>query len=365
MLSFLKSLFTSLTSRIQRRVDVWLGRQQGVWIVPYRGFSNGKQLFLKGRVIRNPHSIKTYLRESKWKNLLNTYRRFVTDELPGVEVELQWGESVSVATTDSDGYFTFQLAHMPKLSDSTMIWQQPILKLVKPPTPAPVTATAEVLVLPATAQYGIISDIDDTILISEVKKPLKMIGLAFLRSVHRRLSFEGVSAFYQALQEGIQPATFNPIFYVSSSPWNLYDVLVEFLKLRHIPAGPLMLRDYGLSRANRVGGHEGHKLQQIHSIMQMYPSLPFILIGDSGQQDPEIYTQVINAYPNRIQAIYIRDVTKDRRDASVLQLIEKIQENHIPMLLVPDTETAAQHAIAQGWINEQTFVRIKKEMAKK
>jgi len=93
-----------------------------------------------------------------------------------------------------------------------------------------------------------------------------MARLTFLRSPHTRLPFNGVAAFYQALRDGAaQP---RPIFYVSSSPWNLYDFLVDFMALNRIPAGPLLLRDLGLP-AERAGGssHQAHKLAQIERIM--------------------------------------------------------------------------------------------------
>ena len=103
---------------------------------------------------------------------------------------------------------------------------------------------------------------------------------------------------------------------MSSSPWNLYDLLVDFLDLNGIPAGPLMLRDFGLRYEPTAGsGHLGHKLKEMRQILQAYPQLQFILIGDSGQEDPEIYREVVKEFPGRILAIYIRDVQlPDRKD---------------------------------------------------
>src|SRR5690606_32076573 len=128
-------------------------------------------------------------------------------------------------------------------------------------------------------------------------------------NAHTRLPFAGVSEFYRALQSGRNGKRNNPFFYVSSSPWNLYDLLIDFLDLNNIPEGPLLLRDFGLDH-NKAGSsdHMGHKFKEIENILTTYPHLNFILIGDSGQDDPVIYKEVVKKYPNRILVIYIRDV---------------------------------------------------------
>ena len=118
-----------------------------------------------------------------------------------------------------------------------------------------------------------------------------------------------MAAFYQALQLGDTGKVFNPIFYVSSSPWNLYDLLTDFMDVHAIPTGPLFLQDFGLDRDKFISAdHDEHKITHIERLLDLYPKLPFILIGDSGQADPEIYSTILEKYPTRILAIYIRDI---------------------------------------------------------
>jgi len=83
------------------------------------------------------------------------------------------------------------------------------------------------------------------------------------------------------------------------------------------------------------------------------------LIGDSGQQDPEIYAQVVRDNPGRIRAIYIRDVSEDRRDTAVRELIRTAETYNVPMLLVPDTVEAAEHAASLGLIDPDTIPEIR------
>ena len=157
---------------------------------------------------------------------------------------------------------------------------------------------------------------------------LRMARTTFLSNARTRVPFPGVAAFYRALQKGAGESPFNPVFYVSSSPWNLHDLLTEFLTLQKIPIGPLMLRDWGMSAQESMPtGHAGHKLGAIRRILDLFPALPFILIGDSGQEDPEIYHRVVHDYPDRILAVYIRNVTpRPERVDAIRRLADEVEK---------------------------------------
>ncbi|MBD0260917.1 MAG: DUF2183 domain-containing protein, partial [Cytophagales bacterium] len=216
------------------------------------------------------------------------------------------------------------------------------------------------LIPPAASQFGVISDVDDTILVSGVTNLLRMARLAFLNNARTRLPFAGVAAFYRALQSGPESTLFNPVFYVSSSPWNLYDLLVDFCAVQGIPKGPFMLRDVGIDEDKFLSGtHAGHKAVQIEHILRVCHNLPFVLIGDSGQHDPEIYLQVLKDYPDRIRAIYIREVTRKRRRTQITRLMAEAQALKVPMLLVKDTVEAAEHAATFGLIDPDAIPDIR------
>jgi phosphatidate phosphatase APP1 len=135
------------------------------------------------------------------------------------------------------------------------------------------------------------------------------------------------------------------VFYVSKSPWNLYAPLVEYLEVQGLPLGPLILRDFGLRMK------KNHKTEAIEAILQTYPALRVILIGDSGEHDPEIYAEIVHRHPQRIRAIYIRSVDPSpRRVAAVEKLIDKVARTGCQLVLAPDSEFAAAHAAAEGLI---------------
>jgi phosphatidate phosphatase APP1 len=217
------------------------------------------------------------------------------------------------------------------------------------------------MIPPPGAQCGIISDIDDTVVHTDAAHLLKMARIVFLNNSRTRLPFEGVAAFYQALQKGTQGAM-NPLFYVTSSSWNIYDLLVDFFQVRGLPMGPLMMVDLGLTDEYMITpSHHQHKVSQIHTIMDTYPNLPFILIGDSGQRDPEVYLQVVTDYPGRIPAVYIRDVAGDQRDEQIHDYIQTAAAAGTEMLLVKDTAAASLHATQKGFILPETLPDISQD----
>ena len=149
-----------------------------------------------------------------------------------------------------------------------------------------VTAVAHVLVPSPDAAFGVISDIDDTIVHTNATSLLGM-ARSIIRNAASRLPFEGVADLYRALH-----VERNPIFYVSSSPWNLYELLHDFMEINGIPHGPMFLQDWGIDESTLIlASHTEHKLAQIQTLVDYYPELKFVLIGDSGQHDPEIYLQ--------------------------------------------------------------------------
>ena len=160
-----------------------------------------------------------------------------------------------------------------------------------------------------------------------------------------------MAAFYRALRDGLGGSEDNPLFYVSSSPWHLFGPLVDFLKLQDVPLGPLLLRELSVRQVLKINEHGNHKLAQIERILDFYPDMQFVLIGDSGEQDPEIYTEVVRRHPHAVRMIYIRNVNPDPSRIDALdRLIDEVSDTGIQLVLSPDSVFAASHAAAEGLI---------------
>jgi phosphatidate phosphatase APP1 len=273
--------------------------------------------------------------------------------------------------TDEEGYFTLNIEPKTLPTPIDYLWYPVEVEVEQVPRNVPLPPAlklpAHVLIPPLDAEYGIISDLDDTVIQTSATNLLRMARTVLVRNAHSRLPFEGVAEFYRALQLGRNGKRNNPFFYVSSSPWNLYDLLDDFLELNDVPPGPLLLRDMSLARKQtkpEASAHHGHKLHEIDNLLLTYPELPFVLIGDSGQEDANIYREVVRRYPGRILAIYIRDVEHPGRAALVERVAQEVMHEKVEMLLVKDTVQAAEHAAKIGLLYSEAIPAIENEKQK-
>jgi phosphatidate phosphatase APP1 len=341
-----------LTARVRRGLDrLWwelrrrYGRVGPLQLLVYRGFGTPERVSLLGRVVEGGPAGRPSVHDGAWRNLARTVRRFIAHEVPGAVVRARLGSALYEAQTDEEGYFALELAparHTPGRGG----WLPLEVELAGCPVPGwrGVRARADVLVL-ERAQLGIISDIDDTILQTHVSRRLKMIWVTLAGNELTRLPFEGTSELYRALASGPSGQAQNPVFYVSKSPWNLYDFLIEFMERHQLPRGPLLLREAGLYNEAPLD-FKGHALRHL---FELYRELPFVLVGDNGERDPEVYLEVAALHPGRVRAIYIRDVGSDRRRARQLSaMVEEARRIGSEMLLVSHARQALAHARQLG-----------------
>lgn len=356
----------SAMDRLKYRLAYALGGPDPIKIVPYRGYGTSERLYVHGRVLEDQGITPAEESDSVWNNLLNMYKRIESDEVPFARLTARFQGSEHEVVADEEGMFELWITPREPLAHSSL-WQQVELELVEPRSSkqeGPVRATAEVLTPPDSAKLAVISDIDDTVLRSGTGNLLLMARNVFLENAHTRLPFPGVAAFYRALFGGHDGRAMNPMFYVSNSPWNLYDLLSQFFHLHHIPVGPvLLLRNWGISEEGLLPTKSrAYKLRTIEQIVETYRDLPFILIGDSGQEDPEIYTEVVHDYPGRIAAVYIRNVSRSpRRSEAVSALAETVVEAGSTLLLADDTISMARHAANMGWVRPEALDEIEEE----
>ncbi|HSH02605.1 MAG TPA: phosphatase domain-containing protein [Anaerolineae bacterium] len=348
-----------------------LGWQDPLMIQAYFGYGTPTDIYIRGRVLEDKGITAATDQDTTWRNLLNIYRRLESDEVANATIKATCQPHntplTQETTSDEEGYFTihFKLDH-PITATAPLTAQLELTAAPNHSLKQPVTTTATIYIPHTKAEYGIISDIDDTVLQSDVSNYLKAAQQLFLNNARSRLPFPGVAALYQALVHGnnntIEEAH-NPVFYVSSSPWNVYTLLVEFFQAQEIPLGPLFLKDYGISDNQLISrGHHDHKLKQIETILNTYPNLSFVLIGDSSQQDPEIYQRIVLKYPLRIKAVYIRDVSDSDRDREVEGIARAISTAGIPMVYVSNSLSAARHAAQIGLIRPKAVTAVESTM---
>jgi phosphatidate phosphatase APP1 len=157
-----------------------------------------------------------------------------------------------------------------------------------------------------------------------------------------RTPVTGAAEFWRGLVAGATGPEENPVFYLSSSPWNLYGFLAAFIEHRGFPRGPLLLRD--LLGGDEERSHRSHKGERIDEILELHPQLGFVLLGDSAQDDMHIYLEAVRRHPGRIMAVYIRDIGGRRRRGVLTQA-------DVPFVFASDWAAAAEHAADLGLID--------------
>jgi len=338
------------------------GRRSPLSIAPYRGYGRPDYIRLRGRVLKyKPLYGATH--DSRWKNLIDTYRRFETDEIQDATLEVHIDQHRFELITDDEGYFLLDRPLNEKVDRPADTSWKPA-KIILKRTPwreVHLENSAEWLLPSPRATFGVISDIDDTILQTHVTSllKLKMLYYTLFKNAAGRRPFREVTAFYQALHQQSEELH-NPFFYVSNSPWNLYDMLQEFMHINHLPKGPILLRDIGVSSVRPAADYRGHKYETIKNILKTYTGLSFLLIGDSGERDADIYLDIAKAFPEQIKGIYIRDVRSPSRANRIAELIRNTTD--VDIRLINNYGEAAAHAADKGWIKLDDFEAFREKL---
>jgi phosphatidate phosphatase APP1 len=323
-------------------------------IICFQGYGTKDRLHLRGRALED--EIIDLEQKGVFALILNTWKQFETDEIKHTEIEIKAGDSITLKTeTDSNGYYVINspAEHLSNFV-TTEGWLPVEVSFAVDNLTRSINDNnrfvGEMLIPCADSDYGVISDIDDTILHTGVVSSFKwrvLVNTIFKRAGSRN-ALEGTVDFYHKLHRGKSGKKSNPIFYVSHSPWNLYRYLELFLKTNNFPKGPILLRSISSFRAKNRKSPAPQKQHEIVSILKTYPSLGFILIGDGGEKDGDIYIAIAKKFPRQIKAIYLRSVADKKRVERVSQLFKEFKE--VPFLLVAKTSDAIQHAKANGFI---------------
>ncbi|MET0767836.1 MAG: phosphatase domain-containing protein [Aeromicrobium sp.] len=305
-------------------------------IESYGGHGGPAGAVVRGRVLDNQEPSRAAEGEGAGAAVRRSVQNFLTRELPGVPLRVEIGGVTVETASDDDGYF---LVRVPVEAPLAPPWATGTVALrgeYRGLSAAP-AAPVEVRVPDPAARFGIISDIDDTVIETGVQRVGQMVLQTFTGSELTRVAFPGAAALYRDLAAGV-----NPVFYVSSSPWNLHAFLTAFLDHHDFPRGPVLLRDLLGTGAGREEKHG-----RIREILQLHPDLSFVLIGDSGEKDPEIYADIVRSHPGRILAVYIREVRLDPGDGSV-ERVTQTWGPDVPFVLAADSSAVREHAEAHG-----------------
>ncbi|GAA4325907.1 App1 family protein [Flaviaesturariibacter amylovorans] len=336
---------------VRGRVFRRLGLTNETVIKVYHGYGHASQLVLYGHVFRQSALPRRRYRQSVLNNTWALLRLFMVKPLPNVRLRTQWQGQVLETTADRDGFYKFEWQDNPPLEQG---WHELKVELIGSRGQVRQTGTGS-LYIPYATQYGFISDVDDTFLISHSANLRKRLYVLFTQNARSRRPFEGVVRHYQLLAQGnTTPDAPNPFFYVSSSEWNLYEYLLEFTRVQALPRGVFLLNVLKQVRELLKTGQSNHngKFARIVRIVEGFPKQRFVLLGDSSQRDPYIYESIVRHFPGRIHAVYIRDVYQKSRPA-VLEVLAKIEAAGVPVCFFRHSDEAILHSRKIGLISTE------------
>lgn len=331
----------------------WFGLTDEPTVKVYHGYGQNDQLMIHGHVFKlSPLSRKKY-RRSVVHNTLALLRLFIVKPFAAVPVSMEWEGKTYYTSTDKDGFFKFEWKDKPPLPDG---WHEVTVKALRHHS---VLAVAKGSVyIPHQTQYGFISDIDDTFLVSHSADLRKRLYVLFTENARSRKPFDGSVKHYQLLAgSNTTPNAPNPFFYVSSSEWNLYDYIVEFTMVNKIPKGVFLLNQ--LKRFGQLlkTGQNNHqtKFTRIARILEAYPKQRFVLLGDSSQHDPYIYEAIVKHFPRQVHAVYIRDIHKENQQKA-RDVLFNIEAAGVPCCFFQHSHEAILHSRKIGLISEKQAV---------
>jgi phosphatidate phosphatase APP1 len=309
----------------------------------YNGYGNEHKVIVFGHVLKlSPLPRKKY-HKNFFNNSYGLLRLFMVRPYVNAVLQLQWEEITYEAKTQEDGFFRFEIHPATPLPPG---WHPIKVQLLNQDSNIkPIQAIGEFFI-PYKYEFAFISDIDDTFLISHSSNLRKRFYVLLTKNARSRKPFEGVVNHYQLLAStGASRDTFNLFFYVSSSEWNLYDYIVEFAKKNKLPKGIYLLNQIKTFRQVFKTGQNNHKTKfmRISRIIEAYPTQKFILLGDDSQEDPNIYSAVVEHFPQNVHAIYLRHVLKSSEER-VKGIVEKIQATGIPCCYFTHSSEAVIHS---------------------
>jgi phosphatidate phosphatase APP1 len=224
------------------------------------------------------------------------WRRFLTTSIAGQEVDAEIAGQTHRLRTDEDGYLNAVL--QVQLAPG---WHDVPLRTVNGrPT------VTRVFVVAADTHWGMVSDIDDTVLVTHLPRPLIAAWNTFVLRESARAAVPGMAELYRRLHDEHPDAVF---VYLSTGAWNVAPTLTRFLARHGYPEGPLLLTDWGPTNTGWFRSGRQHKRSALRRLTEDLPQVRWLLVGDDGQHDPEIYAEFAREHPDRVEAIAIRTLT--------------------------------------------------------
>lgn len=314
----------------------------------YRGYANDRELVVFGHVFKSRSPDAYEYDKKKLRHALTIIQIFRVKPVNNVEVELDFKGTKVKTKTMEDGYFRFNVPFDQEIKSGWHTYT------VSANCDGDISTAQGELLKPYKSKVGIISDIDDTFLVSHSNNIFKKLYVMLTRNIDRRKIFDDVVEHYKQLSIAGQDAkeASNSFFYVSSSEWNLYEFIERFARKNELPKAVIKLKKLktGLRDFVKTGrGDHDHKFTKIQDIISFYPLIDYVLLGDDSQQDPNIYERICKTFPKNIRAVYIRQ-TGSKQNENTKKALKNIESMDVSTCYFKKSSIALRHSKEVGII---------------
>ncbi|SDD13248.1 App1 family protein [Auraticoccus monumenti] len=261
-------------------------------VIAYPGYGTAGGARVLGRVLLAPPTVEP----SSLRGIAG-WRRLMTLEMSDVDVQVDLRTTTAQLTSGSAGLVD------DLVSTDTPLPPGQVEVSFRLPGREPISAPVHVAA--PTATTGVVCDIDDTAWITGLRHPLRAAWRTLTGSSSTRRSVPGMARLLSTAVEGIEHA---PVVYLSNGPWNLLGPVSRFLERHHFPPGPLLMTDWGTSPERWFRDGRQHKASALERLARDFPDVRWILVGDDGEHDPEIYADFASTHPDQVEAILLRQV---------------------------------------------------------
>lgn len=273
--------------------------------LPINGFITQQKLWLEGQIILiNPKYLQYKVSDSVFKNSYRLFKLYSPKHVKYRTIHLYYeGEKKWEVTLDDAGYFRVTLDLDEGIDPNAIRYYlgESKIEIHKP------NYSLNNIYKIADEGKIIVSDIDDTVLVSHATNKWKKIKTLIKYGALQRQQVEAMNEFFQQMNAN------HGVIYLSNSEMNLYPLIKNFLNKHKYPLGPLFLREHMkisqvIRRKYRYFQSKEHKKYTLQLLMESFPNKKFILVGDSGQKDPEIYLSISKQFSHQVERVYIREI---------------------------------------------------------
>ncbi len=318
------------------------GRRRGLvpTVVPFTGYGGSGWVRVLGRVVLRRREDGSKVSADRFVSIRG-WRSFTSVHVADAEVTVTIGRTKRSIHSDRGGVLDARIeAKLP-----------PGWHAIRLSIEGGDTVEAQVFVVADDVDFGLVSDIDDTVMVTALPRPFLAAWNTFVLDEHARTPVAGMAVLYERLVRA-HPGI--PVIYLSTGAWNVVPTLSRFLSRNLYPRGTLLLTDWGPTHDRWFRSGPDHKRTQLARLAAEFPRVRWLLVGDDGQHDPQLYGEFAEAHPGNVAAVAIRQLTTGQAVLAGGRSEPEPHPEEIPWRYAPDGAGLSSQLTELGLLPEES-----------